>query len=63
MRCDVRLAMFGGVAADPISVENRLDNVVLVVEEQRSVLTAARARELALALEQAADRADQTPGS
>jgi len=55
--------MFGGVAADTISAENRLDKVVLVVGEQRSVLTAAGARELALALQQAADRAEQTPGS
>lgn len=58
-----RLAMVGGVSAHALSVENRLDKVVLVVGEQRSVLTAARARELALALQQAADRAEQTPGS
>jgi hypothetical protein len=55
--------MFGGVSADPVRVENRLDKVVLVAEEQRSVLTAARAREIALDLQQAADRAEQTPGS
>ncbi|MDQ6730503.1 MAG: hypothetical protein M3022_09410 [Actinomycetota bacterium] len=51
------------MSADAISVENRLDKVVLVARERRSGLTAARARELALALQQAADRAEQTPGS
>ncbi len=55
--------MFEGVSGTPVSVENRLDKVVLVAEERRSLLTAARARELALALQQAADRAEQTPGS
>lgn len=55
--------MFEGVTADGISVENRLDKVVLVVGGQRSVLTAARARELALALQQAADEAERTRGS
>jgi len=48
---------------DAVGVENRLDKVVLVVEEQPVPLTPARARELALALQQAADRAEQTSGA
>lgn len=52
-----------GVSDDAIGVENRLDKVVVAVGDRRLPLTPAQARGLALALQQAADRAEQTPGS
>jgi len=48
------------MSADAIGVENRLDKVVLVVDEEGVLLRAAPACELALALQQGADGAQQT---
>ncbi len=49
--------------ADAVAVNNRLDKVVLAIGQQLAQLTPSQARELALKLQQAADTAEQTPGS
>jgi len=51
------------VSTDAVEVNNRLDKVVLAVSGQLAELTPRQARELARALQEAADAAEQTPGS
>lgn len=53
---------------DQVDVHNRLDSVVLAIgldggQEAKTTLTAGDAREIAKALQQAADTAERTPGS